>query len=284
MKTERRSLASGARRAGLAAAGFFAGCAAPGDAPPPAQRAAARQAQRGEVAYLAGRPAEAVPALREAVRLKLTAGDLPGVARGLINLALAQRAARDAAGAAESAARLRELAAAAGQQAGELEGKNSAAGAEFAVAAGWLEALLALDRGDPAAAAGLLGATPPGLPSSSPWPGRLANVRAEIDLAGGHPTGALAHTRVALAACAAARDRAEEARAHRLAGAAHVRLAQWAEAGTQYLAAVEIEGRLGAGERLARDLGQLAVIAEKSGDAAAARLYAARARLLAPTP
>lgn len=282
MKTKPGSLAGGWLHAGVVAALWLAGCAVPGEAPPPAVRAAARQAQLGETAYLAGRSAVAVAALREAVRLQFSAGDLPGVAHGLVNLALAQRAAGDATGAAESAARLRELAAAAGQQAGERGDKNATAG--FVAAAGWIEALLALDRGDPVAAAGLLGPTPFALPSSSPWPGRLANVRAEIALAAGNPADALAQARVARPACAAARDRSEEARARRLAGAAHVRLAQWAEARTQYLAAVEIEGRRGAGECLARDLGQLAVIAEKLGDAGAARLYSARARLLAPPP
>ncbi|MBI4624572.1 MAG: hypothetical protein HY736_15315 [Verrucomicrobia bacterium] len=263
------------------ALGLLAGCAAPGDAPPPRARAATQQARAGEAAYLVGHPAEAVSALSEAVRLHLAAGDLPRAAHGLVNLALAQRAAGDAAGAAGTAARLRELAPAARQQAGERAGKkNEAAGLELGAATAWLDALLALDRGETATAASLLVAVTVTLPAASPWPGRIATLRADVALAEGRTADALALARTGVAACAAARDRSEEARAHRLMAGAHMRLAQWSEARASLLAAVRLEETLGAGERMARDLEQLAAIAEKLGDAAAAQLYAARARAI----
>lgn len=269
------------RRATGPAIGLLAGCAAPGDALPPRVRAAAQQARAGESAYLAGRPAEAVPALTEAVRLHLAAGDLPRAAHGLVNLALAQRAAGDAASAARTAARLRELTPAARQQAGERAGRDEAPGLELAAATAWLDALLALDRGETAAASGLLAAVNLKLPVTSPWPGRVATLRAEVALVDGRSSDALALAKVGLAACVAAHDRSEEARTHRLMGGAHVRLAQWPEARASLLAAVRLEETLGAGERMARDLEQLAAIAEKLGDAAAAELYAARAKAIA---
>ncbi len=275
-------LGANLRRAGWPALVLLTGCAAPGDAPPPQLRAAAQQARAGESAYVAERPAEAVPALTEAVRLHLAAGDLPRAARSMVNLALAQRASGNAVGAADTAARLRNLTPAARQQAVERAGKDDASALELAAATAWLDALLALDRGDVAAASGLLSAGGATLPATSPWPGRVATLRAEIALAEGRAADALALARTAVAACVAARDHSEAARAHRLAGTAHVRLAQWPEARTSFLAAVRLEESLGAGARMARDLEQLAVVAEKLGDAGAAQLYAQRARELSP--
>lgn len=260
--------------------GLLAGCLAPGEAPPARQRAASQQARAGETAYLAGNPTAALPAMREAVRLRLAAGDLPGAVRTLVNLALAERAAGDAAGAAATAARLRELTPAAGQQAAERPRGKDDARLELTAASAWLEALLAFDRGETTLAAGGLAAVSPKLPRGSPWTGRVAALRAEIALAEGRLADAVALARSALPAAAAARDVSEEARAHRLLGAAQMRLGQWKEAQASLLAAVRLEERLGAGERMARDLEQLAAVAEKLGDATAAGLYTARARAI----
>ncbi|MBM3853570.1 MAG: hypothetical protein FJ399_10490 [Verrucomicrobia bacterium] len=221
-----------------------------------------------------------MPAMREAVRLHLAAGDLPGAARTLVNLALAERAAGDAAGAAATAARLRELTPAAGHQAVERGRRNDDSRLELTAASAWLDALLAFDRGETALAAGSLAAVSPKLPRKSPWNGRVAALRAEIALAEGRLVDAGALARSAIPAAAAARDVSEEARAHRLLGASHMRLGRWADARTSLLAAVRLEERLGAGERMARDLEQLATVAEKLGDATAAGLYTARARAI----
>jgi len=252
----------------------LAACSSPQASPAPKLRAAARQARLGEEAYLTGRLDEAIRALREAVRLHLSAGDVPGAGRSLVNLALAQRAAGQPAGALGTAALLLQLAPAADQQARE----RGAAG-EAMIASAWLTALLAVDRGEPAAAAGALAALPPG-PYAPLWTGRIENVRADLALASGRPAEALDHARAGRPASAAAGDRAEEARALRLAGTARLGLGQWTEARAEFLAAVRLEESLGGGARMAGDLYHLAEIAEHQGDAPAARLYTARADLL----
>ncbi|MES1166950.1 MAG: hypothetical protein ABUL68_03015 [Pseudomonadota bacterium] len=262
------------------AVALVTGCAAPDPGPPPLLRAAAGQSRAGQEAYLTGRTGDAVSALGEAVRLHLAAGDLPGGSRALLNLALAQRAAGDAAAATATAARLRELAPAARQQARE-QGASEEIVAELSTASPWLDALVALDRGDRAAAAGLLDSAGGKFSGSSPWPGRLESLRAELALGEGRPGEALVHARAGVAACTAAGDRAEEARAQRLAGAAQVQLGQWPEARADFLAALKLEETLGGGGRMAGDLKQLAVIAGHLGDSAEAQLYTQRAAAIA---
>jgi tetratricopeptide (TPR) repeat protein len=281
MSSERLSLCLGPTLLFVTTFALLAGCAAAGNGPPPLLREAAAQSRAGEEAYLSGRATEAIPALSEAVRLHLAAGDMPGAARALLNLALAQRAAGDSAAVAATAARLRDLTPAAGQQAHELEGKDAGAAAELMAASAWLDALLALDRGDSTSATAILSSVTAKVPASSPWIGRMETLRAEIALGDGHPAEAVAHARSGQAASAAAHDQAEEARAFRLAGAGLMRLGQWPEARTAFLAAVKIEETLGGGARMAGDLSQLAVIAEHLGDAAGAQLYTQRARAIA---
>ena len=245
------------------------------DAPAPLLRAAAAETRTGEEAYLLGRADEAVPALREAARLYLAAGDLPGGVRALVNLALAERTAGDLASARASATRLRELTPAAQQQLAERTDAGEA-GVELAAASGWLDALLMLEQGDAAAAARLV---PPSgkIPASSVWRARVATLQAAIFLETGNAAEALTQAGIGQKAGLAVGDRAEEARAWRLAGSAHLKLGQWAEARTDFLAAVKIEEALGGGARMAGDLGQLAAIAEHQGDTAAAQLYSRRA-------
>jgi tetratricopeptide (TPR) repeat protein len=265
------------RRAGVfATLMLLSGCAAPVAGPPPLLRAAAGQTRAGQEAYLTGRARESLPPLTEAVRLHLAAGDLPGAARALLNLALAQRAAGDTQAAAASAARLRDLTPAALQQAAEGAGKEGP-DLGLSIAPIWLDALLADDRGDFPAAAGLLGSVTDKLPASSPWTGRLETLRAALALGEDHPAEALIHARAGQTACAAAKDQAEEARAWRLAGTAQMRLGQWPGARADFLASLKIEETLGAGARMAGDLRQLALIAGQLGDDAGARLYAQRA-------
>ena len=259
---------------------LLAGCATPGEPPPPLLQAAAGQTRLGEEAYLTGHAGEAVPALNEAARLYLSAGDLPGAARALLNLALAQRAAGDSVSAAATAVRLHDLTPAARQQVREHGGKEESS-AELAAASIWFDALLALDRGDFAAAASLLASATEKLPGSSPWPGRLETLRAEIALGEGRFPEALAHARAGQAASAAARDRAEDARALQFAGTAQLRLGHWLEARAYFLAALKIEESLGGGARMTNDLNQLAAVAEHLGDSAAAQLYTERARAIA---
>ena len=255
--------------------GVFSPSVRAADGPAPLLRAAAAETRNGEEAYLLGRADEAVPALREAARLFLAAGDLPGGVRALVNLALAERAAGDVAAARASATRLRELTPAAQQQLAE-HAEPGDAGLELSTASGWLDALLALEQGD-AAAAARLAPTSGKFPPGSVWRARVATLQAAILLATGNPAEALAQAVAGQKAALAAGDRAEEARAWRLAGAAHLKLGQWPEARTDFLAAVKIEEALGGGARMAGDLGQLAAIAEHLGDADAARLYARRA-------
>jgi len=278
MRRMQAFLAQGHRAVGCTVLGLVAGCAATGDGPPPLLRAATGQTRAGEEAYLSGHAAEAVPALGEAVRLHLAAGDLPGAARALLNLALALRAAGDATAAAATAARLHDLTPAAQQQA--REGAPAEAAVELAAASAWLDALLALDANDFPTASALLATAPGPLASSSPWPGRVETLRAELALGEGRFADALVHARAGQAASAAAKDRAEEARARRFAGAAHVRLGQWPEAREDFLAALRIEETLGGGGRMAGDLTQLAAIAGQLGDSSAAQWYTQRARAI----
>jgi len=261
----------------LVAGGARGGAA--GEPVPPLLREAASQTRAGEEAYLTGRAAAAVGPLRAAVQLHLAAGDFAGAARALLNLALAQRAAGDAAGAAATAARLGEITPAAQQEAAEVGGSESDP-AELPAAATWLAALVALDRGDAAATETLLGAVGGRFVAMSPWPGRLENLRAEAALAQGRLPEAVGHARAGAGASAAARDRAEEARGWRLAGAAQVRLGQWTEARAALLGALRLEESLGGGARMAGDLEQLALVAGKLGDQAGAELYARRARAI----
>jgi tetratricopeptide (TPR) repeat protein len=244
------------------------------DGPAPLLRAAAAETRTGEEAYLLGRADEAVPALREAARLYLAAGNIPEGARALVNVALAERAAGDAAAARATATRLRELTPAAQQQLGE-QGEKADLSRELACASAWLQALLALDRRDLAVALSLI-PRDPGLPATSLWPARLATLRAEIELADDRLVEALVDAVAGQKASAAARDRAEEARAWRLAGAAHLQQGKRAEARSDFLAAVKIEEILGGGARMAGDLGQLAAIAEQLGDHDGAQLYTRR--------
>jgi tetratricopeptide (TPR) repeat protein len=265
------------KRAGLCLAaltGMFFPSVRAADAPAPLLRAAAAETRSGEEAYLLGRADEAVPALREAARLYLAAGDLTGGVRALVNLALAERAAGDVAAARVTATRLRELTPAAQQQLAEQRPEPGEAGTELSAASGWLDALLALEQGDVAAAARLVPSSGR-FPAASVWRARVATLQAAIFLAGGNPAEALAQAGAGQKASLAAGDRAEEARAWRLAGEAHLKLGQWPEARSDYLAAVKIGD--GGGARLAGDLGQLAVIAGHLGDADGARLYTRRA-------
>jgi tetratricopeptide (TPR) repeat protein len=255
---------------------FLASCSSPGEGPPPLLRAAAGQTRMGEEAYLAGRAADAVPALDEAVRLHLAAGDLPGASRALLNLALAQRAAGDIPAATTTAIRLRELTPAAQQQAREQTGKDDLT-LELATTTAWLDALLAVDRADFSGAADLLAPANAKFPAPSPWPGRLETLRAELALGESRWSDALVHARAGQAACAAAHDKAEEARAWRFAGSAQIQLGQWPGARADFLAALQLEETLGGGARMAGDLKQLATIADHLGDSSAAQLYAQRA-------
>jgi len=263
-----------------AALGLLAGCATPGDAPPPLLREATAQTRAGEEAYLAGRAGDAIPSLAEAARLHLAAGDLPGASRALLNLALAQRAAGDANSAAATATRLRDLTPAALQQENERAARDGGA-SELSTASAWLDALLAMDRGDLAAADSALSVAGNNFPATSPWPGRVAVLQAEVALKAGRFADALARARAGQAACAAAQDRAEEARAWRFAGAAHRQLGQWTEARVDFLAALKLEETLGGGARMTGDLRQLAAIAEHLGDGGAAQLYTQRAAAIA---
>jgi len=255
---------------------LLAGCAEPPPGPPPLLRAAARQTRAGEAAYLTGHADEAVPALAESVHLHLAAGDTPGACRALLNLALAERGAGDAKAAGATARQLRGLAPAARQQAAE-----AGAVSEADAASAWLDALLALDQGDSAAAASLLAGAPAGFAKASPWPGRLETLRAEIALGQGRFAEALAHAQAGRTSCAAAHDQSEEARALRLAGSARIGLGKWLEARADFLAAVHLEELLGGGARMAGDLDHLATIAEHLGDREGARLYTQRARAIA---
>lgn len=243
-------------------------------------REASNRDRAGNAAYLKGNSAGAVPILQAAAELHLAAGDLPGGAGTLLNLALAQRASGAVADASLTATRLRELTPAARQQARE-RGDAADQLAELEVAARWLDALLAVSQGDLPSAAGLLDAPALPLPAASPWRGRLETLRAELALAEGRPAAALAYADRGAEASAAAGDRAEQARALRLAGLAHMQREEWEEARSDFMAAVRIEEALGAGARMVGDLDHLAIIATHLGDHSAARLYERRARVIA---
>lgn len=230
-----------------------------------------------EADYLADRPSRAVSGWHEAARLQLSAGDAAAVTRSWTNLALAQRAAGDPGGARETAARLRGLSSAPVELRGDQR-KN--AFSESGIAASWIEALLALDGGNLAAARQSLPALPSDLHRESPWRGRVGCLRAEIALREQDFAGALAQAKEAGRACRASLDRPEEARAHRLAGTAQARLGDWLGARTDFAAAVELERSLGAGARLAGDLEQLAVACENAGDRLAAERHRAQARAI----
>jgi tetratricopeptide (TPR) repeat protein len=242
------------------------------------QADAAASAKSAREAYGDGRPESAAADLRESVRLRLAGGDLPGAARSQLNLALAERASGDAAAAAAAAARLRELTPGAVQQAREQGGPGSASReAELEDSSSWLDALLALDRGDAEGARSLAPGRDGRLAPASQVRGRIETLRAAIALRDGRFAEAVDLARAGRAAGAEAGDAPEEAHALALAGAAHAAAGAWAQARADYLSAVGIEERIGGGSRMAADLRQLAVIAGRLGDGDDARLYAQRA-------
>ncbi len=262
------------RLAALAAAAL-AGCSGPAERPPPYQEAAALEARSGQEAYLLGRFGDAITSLREAVRLRLAAGDLPGAARSQLNLALAERASASAAAASAEADRLREMTQGAVQQLGERGGAGAGAAAELEAASGWLDGLLALDAGDLDRAQAL---APRAQPEVSPqMRSRIGTLQAAIALRGGRFSEAVALAAGAREAGEAAHDLPEVAHAWGLEGEGDAGMGSWLRARDACLAAVAIEERIGGGGRMAVDLRELALICGHLGRGADARLYTLRA-------
>jgi hypothetical protein len=268
-----------------AAACLISGCAGSSEPAAPRLESAAVETRAANRAYLEGRVGEAIASLREAVRLHLASGDLPGAARAELNLALALRASGDRAAASAASARLRDLTPGAIQQLREREGNGKEAGetaaVELAAGSAWLDARLDLDRGDGVSATRSLSGAPGGLSATSPFPGRIENLRAEILLSAGSYAQALDRALAGEAASLRAQDRAEEAHGLGLAGDARIGLGRWLEARADYLAAVGIEEGLGGGARMAADLGRLAMISSHLGDPGEANLYELRAEAIA---
>lgn len=261
-------------------AAVLAGCYSPAARPSPYLEAAAVEARSAQEAFLTGRFADAKISLREAVRLHLAAGDLPGAARSQLNLALAERADADRPAAAVAAERLRELTKGAVQQVGEREGArddNARKVAELEAASGWLDALLALDNGDSALAMACVPLASVELASSSQMRGRIETLRADLEVRAGHFDRAVKLANEASVASESAIDLPELAHARSLEGAGHAGEGDWIGARGAYLKAVAIEEQTGAGERMAGDLRMLAMISQHLGDSAASRLYALRA-------
>ena len=200
------------------------------------------------------------------MRLRLAGGDLPGAARSELNLTLAERASGDAAAAASEAARLETLTPGAVQQAREQGGPAAEAReAELEDAASWLDALLALDRGDTDFAKTRGPGRDSRLAAGSQMRARIENLHAAIALRAGRFAEAADLARAGEEAGAAAGDPAEEAHAWRPRGAAHAGAGAWIVACPDYIAAVRIEERIGGGSRMAGDLRQLAMIAGHLG-------------------
>lgn len=257
-----------------AACALFVGCAAPGDAPAPLLREAARLNRLGEDAYLRGDNRRSVPALTEGVRLHLAAGDLPGAEMAMVNLALAQRVAGKAEDAPATVKRLNELLPAAVQQAPEQAGDLNAATA-------WITGTLALDSGDIAAARQAADRPIPLKPPvADRWEARLKNLEAEVALRANRPSDALAPAQSARTLAGKSKDRGEEARAWRFEGAAHRALSQWNESRAALQSAVRLEQQLGGGTRMAGDLRNLAEVSEHLGDSENAALYRQRAEAI----
>ena len=265
-------------------AAVLAGCSTAREPTAPYLEAAAAEARSAQEAYLGGRFGDAIVGLREAVRLHLAAGDLPGAARSQLNLALAERAAADHPGAAVAAARLRDLTRGAVQQVREGAGARSADApteAELEASSGWLGALLALDEGDVAQAQAL--APPAGLElaSSSQMRGRIETLRATIAVRSGRFGEAVKLADTGRIASEDAHDLSEVAHAWSLEGEGRAGMGDWPGARGDYLAAVALEERMGGGARMAEDLRQLAVVSEHLGDSGDAKLYSLRAEAIA---
>lgn len=252
------------------------GCSGPDHPPALLLREAARANRTGEDAYLRGDAARAVPALQEAVQLHLAAGDLPGAVTALVNLALAQRTGGETTAVRATVAHLSELLAPACQQAASDRERN-----DLTAQSVWIEGLVALDAGEVDSAQAAADRAPAVSGTTSDrWQARLETLRGAIALRQNRPGDAVVHARAAQSAAHRAVDRAEEAHALRIDGAAHLALAQWIEARTDFLAAVTIEEELGAGTRMAGDLENLAVAADQLGDHENARLYRLRAQAI----
>ena len=280
MSARRESARLGLRPAIAAAAllGLAACSSAPREAVAPYQSAAAAEAKSAQEEYGEGRVGGAILSLKESVRLRLAGGDIPGAARSQLNLALAERASGDPAAAAAAAARLSELTPGAVQQVREQGGPGGGdREAELEDSSSWLDALLALDRGDIELAQSRAPGRDGQLAAASQMRGRIETLHAAIALREGRFAEAGEFARAGRAASAEASDPSEEAHADALAGAAHMGAGAWTEARADYLAAVRIEERIGGGARMALDLRQLAVISGRLGDGAAARLYTGRA-------
>ena len=227
-----------------------------------------------------GRFADAIPSLRESVRIHLAAGDLPGAARSQLNLAMAERAAADPGAASASAARLRDLTQGAVQQVRERGGDAGAdrqLEAELLAASGWLDALLALDAGDVDRAQALSPPASAELAGSSQMRGRIETLRSAIAIRDGRFAEAVRLAVAGRTESAQANDPSEVAHAWGLEGAGDAGMGDWPGARGAYLAAVAVEERIGGGARMAADLRQLAMISEHLGDSGAARLYSLRA-------
>ncbi len=110
-----------------------------------------------------------------------------------------------------------------------------------------------------------------------PWRAALLNVEAGIALRGGDYTTAEARARDALAAAGRAKDAREEANAWRTLAEAAGAAGRGDEARKAWAAALDIDRRIEAPERIALDLLGLARLELALGDRAAARGYARRA-------
>jgi tetratricopeptide (TPR) repeat protein len=113
------------------------------------------------------------------------------------------------------------------------------------------------------------------------WRPALLNVQAAIAARSGDASAAEARAREALAAATGAGDAAEQAGAWRILAELAAALGRGDEARKAWSAALDIDTRVEAPERVALDLLGLARLEQALGDRAAARRYARRAQEVA---
>lgn len=250
----------------LAAGLLLGGC---GSAPPPpsaALQAATVNSQSAARAWARGDLALARNLYERALAGAESIEDFPLAGATLLNLALVQSRAGDAAGAM---ARVDRLLAAPQRY-----------GAALQAAAATRKALLHLDKPDLEAALDWAGRAEAVCAAPCAQAAALANLRAHVAWQRADAPGSARHAEQALAAATQQAQAAEQANALRQLGRARGALGLADQAAADLVQALAIDQRLGLADRVALDLVTAAEIERQRGRVAAAREFYDRARVV----
>jgi tetratricopeptide (TPR) repeat protein len=238
------------------------GCYSPAKPLPPALNEAISWAAEAEAAFRDGRHAAAQQGYKNALDLHIAAGNIPGVVRNLVNLAVVQHTSGQNAAARQSLTALdRHLTA--NHSSLRLDSETRALVAE----AGWLKAHMCIDEGRLTEAQKEIDRL-----GSSSGNARLLNLRARLLLAQKQPAGALASARKAWGV--AKGDASELGDAARYQARALEQLGQASEAARWYQTAVPIDQNAFRTHLVADDWLGLARTTHQTGSTEQARHFA----------